>query len=127
MLSFYVWYLFLLIIYFKFCQSKIRIGIIDDNDNPKRFININISNVTFCGQQGLNLELHWINTSNSLSNLLNQLEFEENFTNIYLTHTEKSYTKLIQDFCQTNSIPFINMRSYENNKILCSITTFVIF
>ncbi len=127
MLSLHVWYLFLSIIYSTYCQSTIRIGIIDDNDNPKRFVNINVSNVSFCGQKDLNLQLHWINTSNSLSNLLNQLEFEENFTNIYLTYTEKSYTKLIRDFCQTNSIPFINMRSYESNTILCSITTFVIF
>jgi len=115
------------IIYFTYCQSTIRIGIIDDNDNPSRFVNINVSNVTFCGEKSLNLQLHWINTSNSLSNLLNKLEFEQNFTNIYLTHTGKFYTKLIRDFCQTNHIPFINIKFDESKTILCSITTFVIY
>ncbi len=124
MLSLHILYLFFSIIY---CQSTIRIGIIDDNDNSKEFVNINVPNVTFCGQKGLNLQLYWINTSNSFSNLLNKLEFEQNFTNIYLTRTETFYTKLIQDFCQTNHIPFINMRSYESKTMLCSITTFVIF
>ncbi len=127
MLSLRVLYLLSLIIHSTYCQSTIRIGIIDDNDDPKEFMDINISNVTFCGQKDLNLQLHWMNTSNSLPNLFNKLELKQNLTNIYLTHTGKFSTKLIQDFCQTNHIPFINMKSYEDKIMLCSITTCVIF
>jgi hypothetical protein len=127
MLSLRVLYLLSLIIYSTYCQSTIRIGIIDDNDDRKEFVDINISNLTFCGQKELNLQLHWMNTSNSLPNLFNKLELKQNLTNIYLTHTGKFSTKLIQDFCQTNHIPFINMKSYEDKIMLCSITTYVIF
>jgi hypothetical protein len=119
-------YLLFLIICSTYCQSTIRIGIIDDNENPKGLVNIKIPNVTFCGQRGLNLQLHWINTSDSLPNLINKLESKVNFTNIYLTRTIKFYTKLIEDFCQTYDIPFINMDSYETKTMICSITTFVI-
>src|SRR5689334_14549771 len=102
MLSYYVLYLFFSMIYFTYCQSTIRIGIIDDNDNPKGFVRINVPNVTFCGHENLYLQLYWINTSISLFNLINQLEFEQSLTNIYLTNTMNFYTKLIQDFCRTN-------------------------
>lgn len=127
MVSDHILYLFFIIIYSTYCQSLIRIGIIDDNDNPRRIVNINLSNITFCGGKDLHLQLHWINTSNSLSTLFNQLEFKQNFTNIYLTHTSNFYTKLIRDFSQTNHIPFINLKSDESKTILCSLTTFVFF
>lgn len=122
-----IFYPVLSLIYFTYCQSIIRIGIIDDNDTPKGIININIPNITFCGEKYLNLQLYWINTSNSLSNLLNTLESEQNFTNIYLSNTINIHTKLIQDFCQVNHIPFINMKSYESKtRINPSPSTFVI-
>lgn len=121
MLSLYILYLFFAIIY---CQSTIRIGIIDDN-NSKESIDINLPNITFCNQKGLNLQLYWINTFNSLPNLLNKLELEVNLTNIYLTYTDQYSTKLIENFCQINHIPFFNMKSNENNIILCSLISFV--
>jgi hypothetical protein len=127
MLSHHLLHLFFPIIYFTYCQSTIRIGIIDDSANSKEFVNLNVPNITFCGRKNLNLELYWINTSNSLSNLLNKLEFEQNFTNIYLTRTTKFSTQLIRDFCEMNHIPFINMKSYGSTTTICSLSTFVIF
>jgi hypothetical protein len=115
-----------LLIFSTYCQSIIRVGIIDDNDNPKGLVHINVPNITFCDRQGFNLQLHWINTLNSLPNLLNKLELDdENQTKIYLTYTEQFSTKLIRDFCQKNHIPFFNIKSDENKTILCSLTSFV--
>ena len=125
MLSSRFYCLIFLIIYFTYCQSTIRIGIIDDNENPKGFVNLNVPNLTFCNQKDLNLQLYWINTSNSFSNLLTKLEGEQNSTHIYITHTKHFYSKLIEDFSQIHHIPFINMKSYENKTTLCSLTTFV--
>ncbi|CAF0746219.1 unnamed protein product [Adineta steineri] len=122
MLSHHILYLFLSIVYFTNCQSIIRIGIIDDNVNPKEFVNIKIPNKNFCGRKDLNLQLYWINTSNSLSYLINKLEFEQNFTNIYITRTAKFSTQLIQDFCEINQIPFINMKAHGSKTMLCSLT-----
>jgi hypothetical protein len=113
------------LIYSTYCQSLIHIGIIDENDNSNGLVHINVSNITFCGKRDLNFQLHWINTFNSLPNLLNKLESEDNQTNIYLTYTEQFSTKLIQDFCQINHIPFINLKSDENKSNLCSLTSFV--
>ncbi|CAF0775474.1 unnamed protein product [Rotaria sordida] len=123
MLSDHVFYLFLLIIYFSHGQSTIRIRIIDDNYNYTDFVNIKVPNVTFCGRKGLNLQLHWLNTLDSLPNLINILEFEQNLTDIYLTRTVQSHTNLIRDFCQINHIPFINMKSYGSKTMICSTTT----
>ncbi|CAF3366348.1 unnamed protein product [Rotaria sp. Silwood1] len=123
MLSHHIFYLFLSIINFSNGQSTIRIGIIDDNYDHTDFINIKVPNVTFCGRKGLNLQLHWLNTLDSLPNLINTLEYEQNFTNIYLTRTINFYTNLIRDFCQTNHIPFINMKSYGSKTMTCSTTT----
>ena len=113
-----IFYLVSSLIYFTYCQSIIRIGIIDDNDNHKGIINIKIPNITYCAEKYLNLQLYWINTSNSLSNLLSTLESEQNFTNIYLSNTINIHTKLIQDFCQVNYIPFIDMKSYESKTMI---------
>ncbi|CAF4603537.1 unnamed protein product, partial [Rotaria sp. Silwood2] len=112
MLSHHIFHLFLSIIYFSNGQSTIRIGIIDNNYDHTDFVNIKVPNVTFCGRKGLNLQLHWLNTLDSLPNLINTLELEQNLTDIYLTRTIKSHTNIVRDFCQINHIPFINMKSY---------------
>jgi hypothetical protein len=111
---------YIILLFFTFSQSTIYIGIIDDNDYPKGILTIPISNITFCNQKGLILLIQWINSSNSLPNLINRLESRENQTNIYITHKAKFSTKLIEDFCKTNRIPFITMSSYG------SLTTFVV-
>jgi hypothetical protein len=112
--------LFFTIFFFTYSQSTIYIGIVDDNDYPKGILTIPIPNATFCNHHGLILLIQWINSSNSLPNLLDRLELRANQTNIYLTQKTKYTTKLIQDFCQTYRIPFVTMASYG------SLTTFVI-
>lgn len=122
-----IFYVFFSFIYSIYCQSIIRIGIIDDNnyDNPKGFVNINITNISFCGERDLYLQLYWIKPSNSLSDFYNQLELKQNFIHTYLTYTNKFYTKLIEDYSRLNHIPFIDIKSTESKTILCSLTTFV--
>jgi hypothetical protein len=127
MLFHHILYFIFLIIYLTYCQSTIRIGIIDDHDNPKGIININLPNLTFCGEKRLNLQLYWINISTSIANLLTKLEFEQNSTNIYLIHANKFYTKLLQDFCRINHKLFINMQSYESKTMINPFPMFVIF
>jgi len=107
-------YHLLLVFTFTYSQSTIYIGILDDNDYPKGILDIIIPNITFCNNQGLKLQIQWINSSNSLANLIDGLELRKNQTNIYLARTQKFSTKLIQDFCQAYQIPFINMHSYES-------------
>jgi hypothetical protein len=105
---------------FTHTQPTIHIGIIDDNDYPKGILNIDVPNVTFCGYHNIKLQIYWINASNSLFNLIDELELQENLINIYLARTRSFSTKLIEDFSQTYQIPFISMHSYG------SITTFVV-
>jgi hypothetical protein len=113
--------LFLTIISFVSSQSTVHIGILDDNDYPKGLLNIIIPNVTVCQHRGLILQIQWINSSNSLADLIDGLELRKNQTNFYLTRTAKFSTKLIQDYCQTYGIPFISMHPYES-----SLTAFVV-
>ncbi|CAF3438343.1 unnamed protein product [Rotaria socialis] len=89
-----------------------NVAIIDDNDYPTGILDIGIPNVTACDRQGLILRTRWINSSHSLTNVMDQLEFDKHQTNIYLARTNKFSTKLVQDFCQTYHKPFISMRSY---------------
>jgi hypothetical protein len=109
-------FLYHLLLFFTltYSQSTIYIGILDDNDYPKGILNLVIPNITFCNNYGLKLGIQWINSSNSLADIIDGLELRENRTNIYLSRTEKFSTKLIQDFCQTHRIPFISMHSYES-------------
>ena len=113
----------LLLLPLVFSQSIIRIGIIDDHHHFKGIVPIHLSNLTFCGQKNLNLRLHWMNASSSSSQLLNDLEWDENTKHFYLTSTDPFSTKLIADFCQSNQIPFLNIN--EEDQRLCSLTTFV--
>ncbi|UJR28098.1 hypothetical protein I4U23_009353 [Adineta vaga] len=122
MLSHHILYLIFSLVYFTTCQSTIRIGIIDDNMNSKEITRIKIPNRTFCSQTNSYLQLYWINTSKSLPNLLNKLESDKFLTNIYITRTTKLSTQLIQDFCEINHIPFINMKSFGSKTMLCSLT-----
>lgn len=113
--------MFLYYIFFFFTltssQSTIYIRILDNNDYPKGTLNIVIPNITFCYSHGLKLEIQWMNSSNSLADLIDQLELQQNQTNIYLERTQTSSTKLIQAFCQTHRIPFISMHSYKTFSI----------
>jgi len=102
-----------------YSQSTIYIRIVDDNDYPKGILNIVIPNITFCNHLGLRLQIQWVNVSNSLSDLIDRLELEENQTNIYLARSTKFSAKLIQDFCQTNRIPFVSMHAYESSRTRC--------
>lgn len=105
----------LIFISFIYTQSTVYIGIVDDDDDyPKGILNLVLPNITFCNQHYLQLQIQWINSSNSLYNLIDELELHQNQMNIYLTHRMKFSTKLIQDFCQTYHIPFISMHTYEN-------------
>jgi hypothetical protein len=99
---------------FTHTQSTVYIGIVDDNDYPNGILNLVIPNITFCNQHNLRLQIQWINSSSSLSDLIDGLELRKNQMNIYLTRTMKFSTKLIQDFCQTYRIPFISMHTYEH-------------
>ncbi|CAF3809797.1 unnamed protein product [Rotaria magnacalcarata] len=100
------------LISFTYSQTIINVAIIDDNDYPTGVLDIAIPNVTVCDRQGLILRIRWINSSHSLTNVMDQLEFDKHQTNIYLARTNKFSTKLVQDFCQTYHKPFISMRSY---------------
>ncbi|CAF2405670.1 unnamed protein product [Rotaria sp. Silwood2] len=104
--------LFFAIFFFTYSQSLINIAIIDGNHYPTGFLNIVIPNVTFCNHYGLILRTQWINSSYSLTDLIDHLESQKNQTNIYLSRASKLSTKLVQDFCQTYRIPFISMRSF---------------
>lgn len=108
-------FLYHLLLFFTltYSQSTIYIGILDDNDYPQGILNIVIPNITFCNSYGLKLEIQWINSSNSLADLIDKLELQQNQTNIYLERTQTFSTKLIQDFCQMHRIPFISMHSYK--------------
>jgi len=118
---FYHLVLFFTIIFSTHSQSIISIGIIDDNDSPKGIINIAIPNITFCNHHGLILQIQWINSSNSLMDLIDGLETRKNQTHIYLTHTDQFSSKLIQGFCQTYRIPIVSM----NSQGIISTATFV--
>ncbi|CAF1156157.1 unnamed protein product [Adineta steineri] len=111
MLLYYVLLHFFTIIFFTYSQSTISIGIIDDNDSPKGILNIAIPNITFCNHHGLILQIRWINSLNSLLDLLNELEERANHTHIYVAHKDQFSTKLIQGFCQTYRIPCVSMNS----------------
>ena len=103
-----------------YTQSTVYIGVVDDNDYPQGILNLFLTNITFCRQHNLQLQIQWINSSSSLTDLIDKLEQHRNQMNIYLTHTTKFSTKLIEDFSQTHRIPFINMYTYEEPS-----TTFV--
>lgn len=127
MLSHHVFYLLFSIFYFTNGQSTtIRIGIIDDNYNRADFVTVKVPYITFCGRKGLNFELQWFSTTDSLPVLINKLETEQNHTNIYLANTNKLHTDIIRDFSHTHNILFINMKPYGSKTTACSTTTFVI-
>ena len=111
-----LFYLFLLLTGTCDAQSPmlVRLGIIDDHDYPQRILNIDIPNTTFCEQHGIQLQIFWINSSHSVSDLVESMETRDNVTHIYLARAAKFSTNLIQDFCQTHRIPFITMRSLTN-------------
>lgn len=92
-------------------EMFIRIGIIDDYDHSQKSFNIDLPNLNMCDQHGIQLQLSWINSSGSSSNLLDRLERQENFTHVYLARQVKFSSKSIQDFCQTNRIPFVTLSS----------------
>ncbi|CAF4613811.1 unnamed protein product, partial [Rotaria magnacalcarata] len=63
------------LISFTYSQTIINVAIIDDNDYPTGVLDIAIPNVTVCDRQGLILRIRWINSSHSLTNVMDQLEF----------------------------------------------------
>ena len=95
-------------------QSTIYVRIIDDNNYPQGILTVLLPNLTVCNDKSLRLQIQWINTSNSLSDLIDGLEIEDKQRHVYLTRTTKSSTRLIQDFCQTYRIPFLTIHSSEN-------------
>lgn len=95
-----------------YSQSIINVVIIDDNDYPNGVLDIPLLNTTFCDHQGLIIRTRWTNSSYSLTDIIDQLEKNKNQTMVYLARTTEFSTKLIKDFCETNLIPFISMRSY---------------
>jgi hypothetical protein len=97
-----------------YSQVLVRLGIIDDHDHQQTSLNIDIPNITFCDQQKIRLQVFWINSSYSPSDLADRLERQDNITHIYLARTAKFSTRFIQDFCQTHRLPFIAMRSISN-------------
>lgn len=127
MFAHHILYLFFFTMHYSYGQPTLRIDIIDDNYNRSDFVYIKVPNVTLCGRKELSLQLHWLSSLESVADLINKLESEQNSTNIYLTRTNRFHTKLIRDFCQTNNIPFINMNSYGSKTTTCSTTKFVTF
>ena len=95
-------------------RFPIRLGIIDDHDHPSGILNIALPNVTLCSHHGIVLQIFWINSSQPLWNLVDDLQMAENRTYIYLARSATFSTKLIQDFCQTHGIPFMAIRSYNS-------------
>ena len=106
-------------------QSKVRIAIMDDMTYSQYPINLQIPNITFCGRDELQLELSWVNTTDSLISLFDRLQSDHNPTDIYLTRTSRLATELIQDFCQLSRRPFVNMQPSANEINLCLTTTYV--
>lgn len=95
-------------------QSTIYVRILDDNDYPQGILTVLLPNLTVCNDQSLRLQIQWINTSTSLSDLIDRLEIDDKQRRVFLTRTTKLSTRLIQDFCETYRIPFLTIHSSEN-------------
>lgn len=108
-------------------QSKVRIAIMDDMTYSRHPINLQIPNITFCGRDELQLQLSWMNTTDSLISLFDRLQADQNPTDIYLTRTSRLPTELIQDFCQLSRRPFVNMQPSANEINLCLTTAYVLW
>jgi len=123
MLSLGLLYFVFGIISSTFCaQSKIHIGIVDSNVNLTRIINIDVPNVAFCTDKIFSFQLYWINTMKILPNFFEQLQSDYKTIHVFLTYTNDFYTKLIQDYAQINQIPFVDIKSSDNQLNLCSLT-----
>jgi hypothetical protein len=117
---------FLIMISFITGQPTLHIGIIDDLTYSHEVIDLKISNIKFCSQSGMNLRLSWMNSSISMMDLVDQLEFNPNRLDIYLTRTESLRTELIHDFCQQSDRLHISMQSsLTTAPNLCLKTMFV--
>lgn len=107
-------------------RTTIRVALFDDIDQTNIPIDIQVPNVTVCNQRDLHLHLYWINSSNSLLDLLDQLESEESLSDVYLARTGQRRTALIEAFCHTHNLPFIDLKSFASETGLCPLMTYVL-
>ena len=119
-------YLLLSILSVTHGRTTIRVGLFDDLDQTNVPIDILVPNVTVCDQRDLHVHLYWIHSSNSLLDLLDQLESEESLSDVYLTRTGQRRTALIEAFCHTHNLPFIDLKSFASETGLCPLMTYVL-